>query len=168
VGTKGTGNPPAPYIIKTSDAGVTWNELAVPLEGAFLYDVFFLDDLHGVVVGGFSGDSGVILVTKDGGSSWTVSRFPGSTVYLKWIFLYRGTLLVFGNDCGDTGCGGLVLMSKDKGETWEQLPRLEGKVNAMGSSNSTEGLVAFALYTDAYASIITTHWEYFAPSIGNE
>jgi len=166
VGT-GPGNP-APHIIKTTDAGVTWKELEVPLETAFLYDVLFLDDLNGVVVGGFSEDSGVILVTRDGGESWTVSRFSGSTVYLKRVFLLTSTLLVFGNDCNDQGCSGLVLMSKDKGETWVELPRLEGKVNAIGGGISPESLVAFALYTEVYSSIKTTHWGYFASNIGDD
>ncbi len=160
------GSPP--YLIKTMDGGVTWNELEVPLQEAFLYDVLFFDDLHGVVVGGFSEDSGVILVTEDGGESWTVSKFSGSSVYLRWIFRYRGTLIVFGNDCGDNGCSGLVLKSKDKGETWEELPHLDGSVKAIGRSNIAEDLVVFAFYTDAYASIRMTHWEYFSPDIGDD
>ena len=157
------GNPP--YLIKTTNGGATWNELEVPLEEAFLYDVLFFDDLHGMVAGGFSGDSGVILVTKDGGESWRVSKISGSSVYLGRIFQYGNTLLVFGNDCGDNGCSGLVLKSNDKGDAWEELPHLDGRVTAIGSSNSAMGLVVFAVYTDAYAGIKTTHWEYFSPNL---
>lgn len=161
VGTSGSGIP-APHIITTSDAGATWTQLEVPLQEAFLYDLHFFSDQHGVVVGGFSGNEGVILVTGDGGESWTVSKFPGTSVFLKRIFPYREALLVFGNDCGAQGCSGLVLVSQDQGESWEELPRLEGRVNAIGTS-SRGNLVAFALYAESYASIKLTRWEYFSP-----
>ncbi|MFC2028298.1 YCF48-related protein [Chloroflexota bacterium] len=161
IGTQGRDNPPKPYVIKSTDAGETWSELDVPLKGAFLYDVFFLDDLNGVIVGGFSGNDGVILVTGDGGESWKLTRIKGSSVYFNSIILYRSLLLVFGNDCGNLGCNALVLASDDSGESWQEILRLEGKINAIGTDQTSQGPLAFALYREDEAHIMMTHLDYF-------
>lgn len=166
VGNYGFDNP-IPYLIKTSDGGATWTEIDPPLEQAMLFDVLFLDEDVGVVVG-FSEEQGIILVTEDGGESWTISEFSGSTVYLKKIFLYRAMLLVIGNICEDYGCKGLMLMSKDGGKVWQELLRLDSKINAIGSSKSTEDLVTVALYADSYANVTTTYWRYFSPDISDD
>jgi photosystem II stability/assembly factor-like uncharacterized protein len=61
-----------PFIIRTSDGGVIWEDLPIPEErdnGNYynFWKVFFVDTLSGY----FCDDHGGIFGTKDGGDSWT-------------------------------------------------------------------------------------------------
>ena len=59
VGNKGT-------IIKTSDMGITWKQIAIPFEEDLLA-VDFFDSQTGFI----SGKKGLFLASKDGGETWT-------------------------------------------------------------------------------------------------
>jgi len=54
-------------ITKTSDGGITWNDLPIP-NNLFPYSCYFFDTLSGIAVGRYGG----ISRTSDGGQTWTV------------------------------------------------------------------------------------------------
>ncbi len=162
VGSYGWDNP-TPYLIKTVDGGDTWTELDPPLEEATLSDVLFLDDQYGVAVGN-SGELGVILVTEDGGSSWEISEFSGSSVYLKKILLYNAMLLVFGDIWEkDIGYKALILALMGKGELWVEAMRLNAKVTAVNQGANAKDVVLAAIKAGS-TLLKKAQWEDFSGS----
>jgi photosystem II stability/assembly factor-like uncharacterized protein len=66
-----------PYIIKTTDGGMSWNEILLPVPP---YDfcagkIYFINDSYGFIGGNVS-DYGVLLRTIDGGIGWAQRIFP--------------------------------------------------------------------------------------------
>lgn len=53
-------------LLKTTNGGEAWLNEQFPIEGIYLNSVHFLDSLHGWV----GGQSGTLLETSDGGTSW--------------------------------------------------------------------------------------------------
>ncbi len=96
-------------IIRTSDGGLTWEELPISFEGKLL-DVVFWDANTGVAVG----DNGLILKTQDGGYTWS-QKTSGTTQTLKSIAKSSENRLLA------TSGGGQILLSTNKGETWTKL-----------------------------------------------
>ena len=92
-------------ILKSTDAGMTWNALTSGTTKA-LYDVYFFNDAEGVAVG----DSGLILRTTDGGANWATVA-SGVRDGLRSVSF-----------SGANGiCGGLsqdILYSSDSGASW--------------------------------------------------
>jgi len=60
-------------IHRTFDSGITWNQVT-PTGYAGFNDVFFADSLNGMAVG----DSGLIMLSTDGGSTWQNQVVPVS------------------------------------------------------------------------------------------
>lgn len=123
VGTSGWENP-IPHMIKTEDGGLTWVEVTVPLEQASLMDVLFLDDQNGFVVGS-SGDLGIILSTTDGGDTWDVEEFSGSSVIFKRILENDEDLAAIGIVCDDD-CDALILAANKAIKEWKETYREKG------------------------------------------
>jgi len=71
----GIGNPsftPNPVILKTSDAGAHWTPIPCPNVNDFYVKVKFADANTGYIVGGYiEQNTGTLLKTTDGGSTWT-------------------------------------------------------------------------------------------------
>ena len=92
-------------ILKSTDAGMTWNALTSGTTKA-LYDVYFFNDAEGVAVG----DGGLILRTTDGGANWATVA-SGVRDGLRSVSF-----------SGANGiCGGLsqdILYSSDSGASW--------------------------------------------------
>lgn len=57
---------PRGHIVRSTDAGVTWEQSAVPVSSDFTA-VYFVDETNGWAVG----HDGVVLASNDGGVSWT-------------------------------------------------------------------------------------------------
>jgi photosystem II stability/assembly factor-like uncharacterized protein len=126
-------------VMHSPDAGATWSRVGVPsLE--VLDAVVFADALHGWAAGGTDKDvdqedstdahSGVILVTDDGGATWSVQRELTASGIADIAFLdVRNGWAV--------GTGGLLLRTVDGGRTWAEQP-----------SGTTRNLLAVA-FSDA-------------------
>jgi photosystem II stability/assembly factor-like uncharacterized protein len=99
-------------IVKTNDAGETWEPLLCPIYS--YYDINFIDSLHGLVVGrkdeaGYY--DGKLLLTYDGGKTWHEKqlRFAFS---LNKISHIRNRIFVVTLE-------GMIITSDDFFETWE-------------------------------------------------
>ena len=57
---------------RTTDGGASWHDLNMPIP-AFFFDVYFLDNMRGWMVGG---DGSQIVRTTDGGNTWTAHNTP--------------------------------------------------------------------------------------------
>ncbi len=121
----------APYgegravTLRTSDGGDTWESVEVPIWGRVL-SLHFVDQLNGWAAAedwGVDGDApqGVILVTGDGGRTWT--RQAGSPAVLTGV-----TMDVTGAGLA-VGAQGAMLATSDGGASWQE--QLTGTDNAL-------------------------------------
>lgn len=74
------------FVIKTTDGGITWNQIDMSTYAFGLVDVNFIDENTGYVAGAsnVASEGAVILKTTDGGSTWSkvyVSNQSGDYVW---------------------------------------------------------------------------------------
>ena len=101
-------------VFKTTDGGEHWNRIMSNInQDKGFYSVAFTDELHGCAVGGtLPGDNiGYIMVTNDGGLTWTETTPEENSKYNKITFLDADTGWV----CGENGT---LLKTTDGGYTW--------------------------------------------------
>ncbi len=68
-------------LIKTTDGGATWSFVTNPIPTRTLYDVLWLNQNEGIIVG----SSSQYMITTDGGGSWTAGTMPGTSTTLYRI-----------------------------------------------------------------------------------
>ncbi len=142
VGSDGT-------ILKTEDAGVTWKNveldwdmlisdelLELGVVSINLYDVFFITDSLGWIVG----DSGTVLRTTDGGKQWSVVNMRPSSALFSVCFM---------NDREGVAVGshGFCLKSNDGGQSWERFK--------IGTENSLFSVSFYKEYGVAVGDLAT-------------
>jgi photosystem II stability/assembly factor-like uncharacterized protein len=131
-------------IIKTTDAGSTWDELetntTVPL-----YGIDFINSTIGFVVGGKSSCGGngcipigaVILKTTDGGETWKeVTLNLNDKIGLKSVqFINNLVGFAVGNSS--------ILKTIDGGDTWEQtkINNLNGTMQKVAFNSTMNGVI---------------------------
>lgn len=94
-------------ILRTTDAGLTWNNVAAPYSWVTKWlAVDFFDTMIGAVVG----EHGTCALTTDGGMQWTYAAIPGDRSCL--CVLSTPTLNIVGDDSG------YVHFLNDSGEVW--------------------------------------------------
>ncbi len=99
-------------VLHTADGGQSW-ETQSSGTSADLYDVEFVDALHGWAVGGYDNDYvAVVLSTADGGASWNEQQFGGVDAITS-LDMYDGRV------GWATGSSGFALKTEDGGMTWE-------------------------------------------------
>jgi photosystem II stability/assembly factor-like uncharacterized protein len=86
------------HIWKSTDSGSTWVEHSA--SGMDLYGISFVNQLTGYACGG-SGSGGIILQTKDGGSTWTVVPYP--------VYTTLQSVCITGNKIFIAGAVGTIL-----------------------------------------------------------
>jgi photosystem II stability/assembly factor-like uncharacterized protein len=113
-----TKEEPRTYLMKTADAGRTWQRINIigADSDARLVRAIFTEGGRGWAFG----EAGALYSTRDGGASW--SRRPSPTRYL----LLGGTFLD-GERGWLVGAGATILQTFDGGETWRA-----GLVDAKG------------------------------------
>jgi photosystem II stability/assembly factor-like uncharacterized protein len=99
-------------ILKTSDSGETWNNIAPPVDCLPGTDcilkwnaISFYDALNGIVVGD------EVMKTTDGGKEWEFLYIPGGSAFISVFYTITGAIYV-GDDSG------FVHFSSDSGKTW--------------------------------------------------
>lgn len=96
-------------IFKTEDGGNTWIQQESGTE-MHLYNMFFLNDLNGYIVGGEDINEGILLKTMDGGNTWSSINFH---VRLSSIY--------FINETTGFAAGRKLFRTRDGGETWNEV-----------------------------------------------
>ena len=110
-------------ILTTEDGGVSWGlfpldwltilpkELeAMGVVAPNLYDVFFVDEFHGWIVG----EKGIMLSTSDGGKQWSLLGSGTDTSLYSVYFKDQSEGLAVGAE-------GAFLQTQDGGITWKQI-----------------------------------------------
>ena len=110
-------------ILKTTDGGVNWRAVSVPVD-CRLDSLSFVDPLHGWAVGGYEMPTsgrrvGVVLRTADGGETWQRVPTPG----LPWLhrvrFADRLDGLAYGEVSSLQRSG--IYLTRDGGRTWTTI-----------------------------------------------
>lgn len=99
-------------VFKTVNSGVNWSKLTVPVNEKA--DIFFNDNRHGCIVTELS----QILVTGDGGTSWSQSDTGHRNYLYRMIHTGHGTLYAIGSV--------RTFKSTDSGQTWIPQMNLTG------------------------------------------
>jgi hypothetical protein len=95
-------------ILRTSDAGTTWINVAAPLSFVVPWNgISFYDAANGIVVG----DHGVVGTTSNGGENWIWHQVQGRQNCLSTLYAGPGRIYV-GADSG------WVYYTSDTGRTW--------------------------------------------------
>lgn len=104
------------YIYKTTDSGTTWNQVFTewgPSEGYF----DFYDEQHGIAVCNTYMYYSSVLITNDGGSTWTAAEhwIHGPNPLIRTTcYLSETELLVAGNS-------GTIFKSDNQGISWNKM-----------------------------------------------
>lgn len=115
-------------ILKTTDAGETWQEINSPHHT--MNAIFFSDLENGYI----AGEHGVIFKTTNGGTSWKQAGFQNGLIYGTDI----NGLYFFDNMRGFAiGLGGRIMKTTDGGKTWSQYAFMHTEIRQlMPVSNS--------------------------------
>jgi photosystem II stability/assembly factor-like uncharacterized protein len=123
----GTGAAERARVLRSSDAGRTWQVVDTPLGSGSttgIFSIAFRDAMHGVVVGGNyeRADEAIdnIAMTSDGGASWTLTRGPGGqpsplSGHRSVVGYLPGTSILVA-----VGAAGSDI-SRDDGRTWTPI-----------------------------------------------
>ncbi len=103
------------HVLVSDDRGATWRQVVVPTR-AMLTGVSFADAQHGCAVG----HDGVILLTADGGQTWT-RQDDGKDLDSVWLDATFATP----RDGFAVGAYGKCLVTHDTGRTWAPAQPIE-------------------------------------------
>ncbi|MEM8600153.1 MAG: FlgD immunoglobulin-like domain containing protein [Bacteroidota bacterium] len=114
------------HIIKTTDGGRTWTSQAMDDYAGSLIDVYFWDEQRGIAVGGSKGleldGRAVVLLTEDGGATWSVRHTSSEIGEWSWkISFPTPTTGYVSVEQYSGGFPAKVLKTTDAGLTWTEL-----------------------------------------------
>ncbi|HEX6315677.1 MAG TPA: hypothetical protein VFZ73_12495, partial [Gemmatimonadaceae bacterium] len=140
-------------IWRTTDGGKSWSlRYQAADTSMFLDAIAFTDDRNGIALGDPIGGRFVLLVTRDGGETWSESATESQPQAMKGeaAFAASGTSLVLAGHLGWIGTGGSVsrvFRTADGGRSWmaspSAIPPREGKggVFSVAFADSLHGVV---------------------------
>lgn len=119
--------PPGGFILRTQNAGQSWNQIFTPSKKVEITSIYFVNNLIGFCVG-----DNEIFKTTDGGQSWTenkINNFVGKMMKIKFIDTQNGFIVCFPNK---------ILKTTDGGSTWQiSSPQTNIGYYSLSSSNGT-------------------------------
>lgn len=118
-----------------------------------LYDIDFFDRSHGVAVG----NRQTVLITTDGGDTWTAANTAGLKADFRSVIMLSPDTILAG---AGTIFAGQVYRTTDGGQSWESL------IQAPELEVSSQGLLAFNYNHSFYSADRGTNWDTTALDIG--
>lgn len=103
-------------VLKTTEGGNSWSEVAANSDWDNLSEIYFLNDQVGWVAGKLSNGHGMLLSTDDGGATWTteIGTEDGYSGFLAFQFNVDENLGWI------TGEEGTILSTTDGGNSWSE------------------------------------------------
>lgn len=104
------------YILRTTDGGKNWSSDMYRSPNVFLYTIYFLDSLYGLVGGGPS----ELAYTDDGGENWyavTIIDTAGYAYFPVHKFKFYNDQFGFAVG-GNIDIIGVIWKTEDSGQTW--------------------------------------------------
>jgi photosystem II stability/assembly factor-like uncharacterized protein len=104
------------YLVKSTDAGVTWKAIKLDSTTSAIYGISFLNEKTGMMVnGGFT-----TFLTQDGGTTWTKVTTPtGMTVRNAYALRGKNRFYILGNE-DNVNKTPVIYWTSDLGVTWER------------------------------------------------
>lgn len=103
-------------ILKSFNGGQAWNFLTSGANNYNLTDVYFIDDMTGVVTGGISGSNeSVILRTTNSGGTWAPDDFSDTYLNALGFYDYSAGYAVGGSMTGNTST---IYKTTGQGASW--------------------------------------------------
>ena len=144
-------------VVKSTDSGMTWSFVPTPFFNATtatyrtVEDIDFMDQAHGVAVGGM----GIVAITADGGDSWTypasVQALIGTTELKSTVYLTDGKIWV----CGSAG---MIAYSSDYGVSWSlQSAGISTILYGMSMNEAGTGFIVLNKGTPDQSKILKTY-----------
>ena len=106
-----------PIILKTTNSGSNWEQLDCPVSKASLWDVFFLNNSKGFIVGCNINDNKTCILGTTDGTTWSEVNHPESNGILRKIFFAdddHGWIIGIDNN----SFAPIVLFTVDGGTSW--------------------------------------------------
>lgn len=121
------------HLIRSLDAGTTWQSIDMSAHLAAITDVKFFDEMNGMVIGGDDAAIGrshaVVVTTNDGGQTWKRAYTSARPFELAWKVSFPsrsvGYVTVQNYNPDKSVTGRVVAKSVDGGKTWLELPLAE-------------------------------------------
>ena len=147
-----SGSTSNPRILKSTDAGATWNSWPVPLTGGtsnnyYFRSVSFINDSLGFAVDRqvASGSANWLHMTTNGGTTWsdTINVQPGvphSQIQLKTIKGIPGTNIVVAGGFSTSPTAAKIYWSTNSGTNWTPYVVPGSDITNMGFASTTKGL----------------------------
>lgn len=160
------GGPAA--LLRSVDDGKTWQSLDMSRWTGMILDVHFVDERTGFVAASSSGDAKTtnaqILMTRDGGASWTEVYRSNRPSELVWKMSWPSAKIGFGTvmSYDQSNVHKVVVKTTDGGKTWRELPLVDnGKAVELGigfvdPSHGWVGTTAGGFKTDDGGKTFTT------------
>ena len=130
------------HFVKTTDGGQTWTSRAMSEYVGSLVDVFFWDEQRGLAVGGTAGvsnaSSAVVLLTEDGGETWSVRHTSSGQGEWSWKITFPTPTTGYVSLEG-ARFPAKVLKTTDAGLTWTELT-IPGSTDLQGLGFVTENV----------------------------
>ncbi len=127
-------------ILKTTDGGNNWTVITDNL-GSMLEDVMFIDTNNGIAVG----DKGKILITNDGGTTWTTSAVTGNLTSREFSgvhFFDANTGIVVGGNTANDSIQ-TIIKTTDGGQNWNiEVDSIASMLRTVCFYSATEGYTA--------------------------
>lgn len=113
-------------IMRTMDGGQTWTSISMARHANLLIDNFFVDDLHGWVVGGKGGThypdlTPVVLFTADGGQTWEDRAAGIDFPKGEWGWKIQFLNAQVGFVSLENTAAAAILKTTDGGLTWRRI-----------------------------------------------
>lgn len=164
-----------PNLLVTHNSGVTWQAQPLPLATlhigcpcAFFDPPHFFDRLHGSLV--LHGSPGALLVTSDGGRTWSARSLPGEAqITVDFVDLNHGWAIAGSSDqltkTGSLASPSLALPlyhTSDGGLTWTLVPTdlllqsADGRIDTLYFVDVTNGFAIRVNTGGASQSLKTT------------
>jgi photosystem II stability/assembly factor-like uncharacterized protein len=131
------------YIYFSGDFGVTWTRQAGGVGAPTandLNEVWFVDSENGMAVG----DSDTVLVSSDGGDTWTLATATGGANNLLCCTENDGGGIWWAGDSG-----GEMYYSSDHGTTWTRRDFPGDEVGDINDVEFVNSLVGFLIHDNA-------------------
>ena len=116
----GNGGATEPVVLRTTDGGLSWNDVTGNLTALDAYCVTAIDATHAWIGTG----SGAIYATLNGGASWFAEPYPGTqSPFIDGVWFFDANNgYAMGDPAGQaSGDKFIVLKTTNGGQTWSHL-----------------------------------------------
>ncbi|MBX7046276.1 MAG: T9SS type A sorting domain-containing protein [Ignavibacteria bacterium] len=142
-------------LLKTTNMGTNWNLVGAPINGIYINDIKFINELTGFACGGgANGTRAKLLKTTNGGLTWEEKTYFDANAFscMSWAYYWNGNAYTWRGFV--VGENGLVFRTDDLAHTWTQ--QISPTINNLNGVYFVNDKVGWAVGNNG--EIISTWW----------